>query len=328
MIRSTSLRALAASAIGGALMAAAALAFPLQAAAGSSPPATQWSFYIYSTSTTTAYNLGCNQGTSDLNNAIPATLVWLDFGNQLPNGSGTEEVFDQFTFSNAQIESLADEYADGFYYCTGSDTTSHLYLSVGTRNSQDVTGNGTTYGNGQTWSSVVSAVQSHMNSSFCYNGRCKSAQTTAWAANDMEPSWNSASNTINWANGFGASGGVYVNYGSADGCPSGSYSNGSCNNGWNQYDVWYVSWGATPALASPEIYYSVNASQWTMISLYGDHYQGGDSAYYEGPLDEYDLNSSTNTSAQAWSQLWNDLNNNGLSGVANGMGYSLEVHDE
>ena len=325
MMKRPSLGALAAA--GGALaILMATLLSPLRVLAGSAQPTTQWSFYMRSTSATAAYNLGCSQGSFDLQHSIANTLVFLDFGNQLPNGSGTEEVGNQWTFSNYQIEVLSDEYADGFYYCTGNDTTSQLKLAVGTRNSHDITGEGTTYSNGQVWSNVVGAVQSHANSSFCYNGRCESAQVYVWGGDDIEPGWGSAANAEAWANGFGSVGHAYLNYGSPDGCPTTSDADQPCANGWYQYDVWYVSWGATPALASPIVYQSWQASAWTMISLYGYNYHNGDAALYEGPLDE---NAGDNNSTQAWSELYWDLYDSGLpSSVANFMGYSLEVHSE
>ncbi|HLX38932.1 MAG TPA: hypothetical protein VKR42_00275 [Ktedonobacteraceae bacterium] len=80
----------------------------------------------------------------------------------------------------------------------------------------------------------------------------------------------------------GVNGYDYLDFGSADGCPQYSDNNGSCNNGWNQYDEWYVSWGATPALPTPEIYYDALARQWAMISLYGAQYQHA-VVYMQGP---------------------------------------------
>jgi hypothetical protein len=134
--------------------------------------------------------------------------------------------------------------------------------------------------------------------------------------------------TNSWVQGFyNVAGGTYkyLNFGSADGCPTTSYGNGSCNNGWNQYDEWYVSWGVLPALPTPEIYYPALAQQWAMISLYGAKYQNS-TVYIQGPMDEYDLDNSTLTSSQAWNDLWIDLNNN--SATAQGMVYSLQIHNE
>lgn len=134
--------------------------------------------------------------------------------------------------------------------------------------------------------------------------------------------------TNNWVQGFASvSGYDYLDFGSADGCPTNSSNNGPCNNGWNQYDVWYVSWGAPPAFPTPEIYYSALAQQWAMISLYGAQHQGSyGTVYMQGPWDEYDLDNSTLTASQAWTDLWTDLNNN--SATKQSMLYSLEIHNE
>ena len=86
----------------------------------------------------------------------------------------------------------------------------------------------------------------------------------AAAASDMEPAWDGRLITRELVNGVTGHGwALYYDYGSADGCPS-SGSSGSCSNGWGVGDVAYVSYrgGAVPL---PEIYYTVNAGQWTVV---------------------------------------------------------------
>ncbi|GHO87888.1 hypothetical protein [Dictyobacter formicarum] len=287
-------------------------AFAMQA-----QPPTDWSFYVNSTSTSSSYNWGCNMGKADASHSpVINSEVVLDFGGQLSNGSGTLMI-NGITISNAQIEAVAEEFAHGYWDCTGlNDTTSVLKLGIGTNNSYyDVS-----YGGGQTWVNVVAAAQAYDHS------KGYDSQVVMMGANDMEPGFGSASSTISWSQGFASvSGYLYLNYGSADGCPQYSTGNGSCNNGWNQYDEWYVSWGSPPAIVAPEIYYSSMARQWAMISLYGAQSQGS-AVQMQGPLDEYDLDTSTLTPAQAWSNLWTDLNNN--SATAQNMPFSLEIHQE
>jgi hypothetical protein len=276
-------------------------------------PHSAWSYYVLSTSTTTAYNLGCNQGTSDSDNGYSGSLVFLDFGGQTDGRTGTE-LINGTVISNATVESLAEQFADGYYICTGSDTTSILTLAIGTNNSYY----GVDTAGGETWADDVNAVSTWVSDNI--------GQVVVWGGDDIEPSWSSESAAIDWSNGFAdVSDSLYLNYGSADGCPESSYDNGACNNGWDQYDVWYVSYGSPPAVTAPQIYYSANALQWTMICLYGANDQSGP-VYYEGPLDENDLDSSTATSTQAWDWLENDLNS--YSDCAQTMPYSLEVHDE
>jgi hypothetical protein len=65
------------------------------------------------------------------------------------------------------------------------------------------------------------------------------------------------------------------------------------------------------------------AQQWAMISRYGEQYQSH-RIYFQGPMDEYDLNNTTLTSSQAWNDLWTDLNNN--SATAANMSFSFQIH--
>jgi len=279
-------------------------------------PPTDWSFYITTPDTNTAYNLGCNQGAFDASFSPPAnSLVVLDFGGQLPDGSGTL-LIDGIRVSNGDIEAAAEAFSAGYWVCTGSDTSSVLSLSIGTNNSYyDVSSSG-----GQTWANVIADIIAS-NQANGYD-----AQISVGGGNDIEPSWDTAANTEAWVNGYSSINPAwYANYGSADGCPTGSASNGACNNGWRQFDVWWVSWGALPAYPLPEIYFQANANQWTMISLYGATYQGSKMGFL-GPLDENDLDASTFTSAQSWNALWSGLNSR--SQTAEGMSNSAQIHSE
>jgi hypothetical protein len=277
-------------------------------------PVTDWSYYMNSTSTSRAYTLGCNQGHTDAA-YHRNSLAILDFGGQVSNGSGTEMIGAGF-ISNSQLEAVSEAFSHGYWICTGSDTTTRLSLGIGTNNSLA----DRTYSGGQTWSHIVSAVRSYNNS------HGYSSQVAMYGANDIEPSWSPASYAISWANGFNSVGGnFYFNYGSADGCPQYSSNNGSCNNGWNQYDVWYVSWGNPAALSTPQIYYSSQARQWAMLSLYSAQHHGA-RMNIDGPMDEYDLDQSTFTPTGAWDALWTDLN--ARSSTAQSLLYSIEIHRE
>jgi hypothetical protein len=270
-------------------------------------PLTDWSFYIQSTSTTTAYNLGCNQGTFDADHSDADSEVFLDFGGQI---SGGTELINGTDVSNGTVESISEQFAYGYWICTGADTTSNLNLAVGTNNSLNV---GTSQG--ETWANVSNAVASWVAGN--------AGQVSVWGGSDIEPGFGSAPAAIDWSKGFAAdSSSLYLNYGSADGCPP----FGSCTNGWDQYDVWYVSWGSLPAVASPQIYCSAQGSQWADLSLYGADDQSGP-VIFQGPLDQYDLDKTDNyTSAGAWDDLVDDLDGN--SSTAQTPPYSLEIHDE
>lgn len=266
-------------------------------------PTTAWSFYVLTTNTSTLYNLGCNQGTADWHNGNLNSEIILDFGGQASGNNGTNLLFSYAFVSYATIESLAENYADGWWICSGADYTSVLDLTIGTNNSNyhiDSAG-------GAAWAGVVNTVRTWASN----NGF--TSQLNVGGANDMEPGFDTYPPTKSWVDGYTSAGGpYYVNYGSADGCPQTTHTNGGCNNGWNQDGEWYVSYGALPAYSTPEIYYQSQANQWGQIKLW--KYMA-----FHGPLDEHDLNTSTFTPAQAWTALWN-------AEGGTQMLYSLEVH--
>jgi hypothetical protein len=92
----------------------------------------------------------------------------------------------------------------------------------------------------------------------------------AW---DAEPSWSAARKADLWAQGYSSVAGhrpVHANF-SADGCPRDSATNGPCDNGWRQHEVWRLAWHWDPALPIPQVYATsgVNARQWQKIDEYG-----------------------------------------------------------
>jgi len=74
--------------------------------------------------------------------------------------------------------------------------------------------------------------------------------------------------------------------GAASGCSATAVS-GTCNRGWTQRNLYNLAHGISPTriLALPQIYYSVNASQWKYISLAGA--SGADRINFVGTLSEY-----------------------------------------
>ena len=271
-------------------------------AVGAKPP-TDTSFYVMGTNTTDWYNLGHNQGLADWNNGSTNSTVIMDFGGQQSNDSGTirPKTFNVY-YSWATIEADAEQFGAGYWGGTGADTTSVLTLAVGTNNSAyyvNSTG-------GSTFASAVQTVTNWIISSGY------ASQVSVEGGNDMEPGYDTYSPTASWISGWTGAVSLYLlNYGSADGCPQTTHTDGGCNNGWNQNDVWLVSWGDPPSFAAPEIYIQAQANQWGQIRYW--KYMT-----YEGPLDEYPLNTSTFTSTAAWTALWN-----ASGGV--GQFYSLEI---
>ncbi len=270
-------------------------------------PPTDWSYYISTSDTVAAYNLGCNQGNADRTHGNINSEAVLDFGGQNSANTGSIRISDGVTMTYATIEAVAENFARGYWVCTGStDTRSTLFLELGTNNSAywvNSTG-------GAAWANAVNVVKSYVAAHL--------GQVVVQGANDIEPSWDTYGDTLNWVTGYGThTSQLYLNYGSADGCPTASHTNGSCNNGWNQYDVWYVSYGYAPAITAPEIYYYANANQWAQISQYGGAYQHN-AASYIAPWDEYDLDHSTFTPQGAWNAL--------TTAMGQACPYSMEIH--
>lgn len=283
--------ALALGAIGGVVQAGTAYAVQ-------SPPRKSTSYYVGTTDTTTAYNQGCSQGQQDSIAPTQNSEVVLDFGGQ--NYSNTGSILiggPEVTFG--QIQSYAEQFARGYYVCTGSNTASQLLLAIGTNNSAYQV----SYSGGATWANqVVGPVQAWV------AGNGVGNQVMPVGGNDMEPGFHGVVDTRAWLQGYSDTGkGRVTNYGSADGCPQYTSNNGLCNNGWSQADVWWLSWGNPSGFAMPEIYYYANSGQWTMISQYGFTYQGQSKIYFDGPLTQYGYNGSY-TSDQAWNVFWSDLN--------------------
>lgn len=253
----------------------------------------------------------------------------LDFGQPWQVGT-TQGTWSFFTsgrfFSNSTIQQAVEEFAQGYYVGTSSDTTSQMHIAVGTNNA----GSYTTYAHGQAWANMLKNIGAWL------SANSAGSQTSVLAAIDIEPGYSSPATASNWVNGYTSawiSPYVLYNYGSANGCPlSGTSSTpGICSSGWNQENIWYVSWGAAPSFPFPEIYSTAggNAKQWQQISLYSVLAHGG-LMYIVGPLSESqacmqknNCPGMDNTPDQAWSQLWSSLN--GDSRTAESPTYSTDL---
>lgn len=208
------------------------------------------------------------------------------------------------------VESAAEGFAAGWWACSPSNI--YLNLGIGVNNYGPYVDSRT----GADWANVAKAVATWV------SNRGYSDQVTVWGAADLEPSWNSTTNTCAWADGYAGVSGrpPYYDFGSADGCPTSGTRpgiDGTCNNGWRQSDVWYVSWGVSPAWPLPQIYNTTgaNARQWQQISLYGYYNQSGRTLYFPGEMTQYQAcqqrggcAGTDNTPSQGWQQLYDALN--------------------
>ena len=231
------------------------------AAAGATPSSVSAS-YIYGTTPAAldsyAYARGC-----DFAKAQPGTgvrILLLDFGAARKLNSSTWGAvdFNNTTFSNADILAALERAADGYHSCHVRGSVdivygnSNYHLSGSGMSSTDAWNAG--YHQSQTAQELAG-----------YQSAKGYGSQTADAASDMEPSWDGAAITKQLVNGDAAQGwAAYYDFGSADGCPQSGSADGLCNNGWHASDVGYVSEHGL-ALPLPEIYYTANANQWTVV---------------------------------------------------------------
>lgn len=240
---------------------------------------------------TQAYNDG-KAFAEEVTGGQTAYLI-MDFGEVTESG-GTYGACDFSSpctdFVNSQILTALENASDGVH---AGYTSGKIIICYGNSN---YNGRGLDYAEyklaGQYQETRANDLASFQSS----NGRVDQG---AGAASDMEPGYNTYSNTKGLADGTSASGYSYpyIDYGSADGCPT-TGSSGSCSNGWTVGDEAYVSYtGNLDSVVMPEIYTvnpTVMSEQWTVIRKNAGSYDF--------------LGISADSSSQAVS-LWNDLNN-------------------
>ncbi len=236
------------------------------------------SLYMQTISPSAAYNLGCQMGTRDLN--LPGTqnsLAILDYGQGWSEDGITWGVwnFSWVFASTTQVGNSVREFARGYYNCTGSDTTSHLTLAIGTNDygsfgseSSDPAVRAVWAGNhGRAWAELVADTQQWITT------QGLGSQVSIAGANDIEQTWNKPVVARAWADAFQANNqGIYIyyNFGSCTNCPTRLNPSLLPPNDWTLEDIWYVSYGLPAAWPVPEIYNNngVNARQWAYLSRY------------------------------------------------------------
>jgi hypothetical protein len=254
-------------AVAAALVAGLA-SLPARAAATPSP-VTAWYAYGSSPAALESYTYAraCEFAGNQPGTGLRRLL--LDFGAARklgPSTWGTVD-FSNTPVSNADILAALERAADGYHDCHVRGGVDILY------------GNSNYHLSGSGMSSTdawyAGYHQSRRSEDLADYQAAKGYESqTADAASDMEPSWDGASITKQLVNGDAAQGwALYYDFGSADGCPQ-SGSSGACNNGWHVGDVGYVSFHGL-ALPMPEIYYTANANQWTVVRKWWNANRGG-----------------------------------------------------
>jgi hypothetical protein len=232
------------------------------AAVGAATPNPVTAWYMYGSSSSDlrayAYAHGC-----DFAHAQPAAgirVLLLDFGaaRKLDSSTWGAVDFSNTRFSNGDILGALESAADGYHNCHVRGSVdiaygnSNYHLAASGMSSTD------------TWNA---GYQQSARSEDLHDYQVANGYTsqTSDAASDMEPSWESPAVTKQLVNGDQAQGwAVYFDFGSADGCPQSGSADGACNNGWHVSDVGYASYAGL-AMPLPEIYYTANANQWTVV---------------------------------------------------------------
>lgn len=277
------------------LIASVLLYLPSRAYAFPAKPATSPSYYIDVANNSTALSNGCNQAGIERSAGTPSEVI-LDFGGMAgPNGE--QELFNGTIVPWNTVASYTEYYITGYEDCS---PTQVLILDLGTNTCLN--------GNSTVWSGFAQTI----NNVVAWIVGAQITNVDLIGANDIETWQNvnecsnpmTASEDLAWYSTWSATtSDIYADYGSADGCPLNL--SGTCSDNFYQGTYYNLSWGYPQAIPAPEIYYNVNAEEWYYISVYGQANNGP--LYPEGPLDEYPLNTTTNTSSQAWSDLTNYL---------------------
>jgi hypothetical protein len=229
------------------------------------------SFYMGNASRPAAARLGCEQGDTQGRMTLffgAPTTVDGTYGVTLWGGADR---------TASQVIDLAKDFVRGYAWCR-RDASFQALVGIGTSTSGiDYKNDTWLVEHGSTWAWVVKQVAEW--AEVYYPGVVQ-----AYAAWDAEPSWSVVHKADMWMQGYNGHGGrraMHI-HDSADGCPRDSSDNGWCNNGWNQYWMWRLSWWYDPALPMPQIYATtgVNARQWQRIDEYGARHQGDGMFFY------------------------------------------------
>ena len=190
----------------------------------------------------------------------PATLAW---GSQLFNS--------QSCTPDATFVVLARAWLRGYQTNPNRAASPSYVLAAGTSNSLTaaVPDYALTAGemslHGQAWfTSVISPIAAV--------ARSLPTPVTIWAGNDIEESsdgsWYDGPTTAAWVDAYAAASGASKPCVASRDALMADYGDYVPNEpGWSVAAVYHVSWQAAPACPVPEIYRTVNASEWQSLNL-------------------------------------------------------------
>ncbi len=288
-------------------------------AAGTSPPAASYSYYVASsfipkcnaqqTSTCPLWLMG-----ADTSIPTGGAMVILDFGAPCFDPSthvyGVQTFFQQVCYSPAALQPLFKRWIAGFEYTHGYDTPATIIaaglsnsvnaVNASPLNAAQMTAAGDAWARGMVNGTSVAGL---------------AAPLTVWGGIDAEQSgggdWLGPVPTRAFVDGFGVAAGhgtgsypcTSATTGMLADFGDGIYLQGHWGppGGWTVNDIYHVAWGASVACTVPEIYYDINAREWDSISDWAVS-QGYKAITFVGPMSENGID-GTETAAQSWNSL-------------------------
>ncbi|PKO12618.1 MAG: hypothetical protein CVU39_23320 [Chloroflexi bacterium HGW-Chloroflexi-10] len=297
------------------------------------PPAyytTSW--YMTPLSVTTTYAKGCAAGNQTKTVAgAQDGLIILDYGQPWSDGIQygtlllTEPTYNLNSTNDIMV--YTRNFINGYMAC--SDGISTIDIGIGTTNYVYYIGEencygqnwfcttGRAYNHGKAWAQMVLSMHNWV----AQQGYA--AQVTVSGATDIELSWNYATVSRAWVDGFDDFDNdtvIFYNYGTCDGCPTrlAPKDDPDLVWDWTMSDVHYTAWRAGAVWPIPEIYDNegILARQWAYLSKWGVS-RGYTRMYFLSALTQMQAcigNSDPhcsyldNTPVQAWHQLHDELN--------------------
>ena len=163
-------------------------------------PLSSTSYYMITVDPEFTYSLGCELGTRDQNEpGAQDNVVVLDYSNpEYTVGTGYGATLFGFgPVGLSEIRISAENFAEGYYDCTGSDNESNLVLGVGTNNKPTTLDTAEKMAaHGAVWARMVNT----LNQTLLDNNMLQQVQ--AYGASDIELGWNSPTNSIAWLTGY------------------------------------------------------------------------------------------------------------------------------
>jgi hypothetical protein len=284
------------------------------------PPPTL-SRYMETASLQAHYDIGCDRAKRKV--AGPIALI---YGRPaVVNGAPGASIYSGPDATVQQIAAAARQFVQGYRDCSVS--APQIILIIATTNDES-SPERVTFAHGAAWADLVDGVASWT------ADRGYASLVNVQGGSDIEPGFNSVADTRTWVDGYdSANSRLLDTLPSADGCPqSGDGTvNGSCNNGWRQWDVLYMAWLSPPAMPIPQIYTNTSsqARQWRFIKLYG-LVNLSRTMTIQGALSQWTAcaergcaSDTDNTPAQAYDQLAGQLNSD--SRTAQALRWSVDI---